>query len=336
MINKNIFSVDVKKNLKDFLNPTSKNTKYYESPPNGKITSFQYGRILLQIHQLFSIFTRLNINLKNKIFLDIGTGNGMIPKLLSSFSDVKECYGIDPFLDKEHQTSWQKHDHSLLFNNIIKIIKKNKSLDFEKYRKFLKYENYTYIPSKIKIKFKKKFHYKFNKLYAHQIKKLNKKFDIIYIKSIEHFNNWEEMFKILNSNLNASGVVIIKHRSFFSYLGAHRYASTGIPWGHVLLSEKEYQKYVKKYHYDRYEQMINFYYNGLTYPRITVNELIKFASYNGFYLKFISNEPPRYYKKLRKILFKNEKIWKIISKNYSNVSAEEVLSGIYHIVLEKI
>ena len=73
----------------------------------------------------------------------------------------------------------------------------------------------------------------------------------MYLKSIEHFNDWNKLFLKLKLNLNAKGVVIFKHRSFFSYLGAHRYASIGSPWCHVILNEKEYLRFIKKFHNDR-------------------------------------------------------------------------------------
>ena len=41
--------------------------------------------------------------------------------------------------------------------------------------------------------------------------------------------------------------MLIKHNSFFSYNGAHRYASTFIPWGHVYLNDKEMIKYSKNF-----------------------------------------------------------------------------------------
>ena len=98
--------------------------------------------------------------------------------------------------------------------------------------------------------------------------------------------------------------MIFKHRSFFSYLGAHRYASIGSPWGHVILKEKEYVIFIKKFHNDRKNDMLNFYYNDLNYPRSTVGNLIKFASKNDFKLKMITYEPPHYNENLQNLVKK--------------------------------
>ena len=136
-------------------------------------------------------------------------------------------------------------------------------------------------------------------------------------------------------SLNKKGIVIFKHRSFFSYLGAHRYASIGLPWGHVILKEKEYKKFVEKFHKNRKDQMIDFYYKGLNYPRSTVGDLMKYATKHNFKLKLITIEPPHYNEKSTKFVKKVNNFWEIAKRNYPNVPSEEILSGMYHIVLEK-
>mgnify|MGYP001158264970 CR=1 FL=1 len=331
----NTFKVDVKNHLVKFLNPTSRGTKYYDVPPDKNITKIQYGRILLQIHQILHLFKSLNVSLINKKFLDIGTGNGMIPKIISLITPIKLAVGIDPFLDKEHKTSWQKHNHLVAQNYILKFIKKN-NLDFHKYSKKLEFENFSLVPSKLKVKLNRKQKYQFFKLSAHSANKINHKFDFVYLKSIEHFNNWERMFKILSKKTKKKSLILFKHRSFFSYLGPHRYSTSGIPWGHVLLKDNDYKKYIKKFHKNRSKEMINFFYNGLSYPRISVNELLILAAKNGFKSKLIINEPPRYLKKILNFSNSIKNFWSIVNKNYPKVSSDEIFSGMYHIVLERV
>ena len=332
---KNRLITNKKKYLLDILNPTAKNTKYYEAPPSGKITDIQIGRIILQVHQIINLVISLGYSFKNKNFLDIGCGNGMIPRLISSFTNLKNSYGIDPFLDGEHQTSWPKHNHYKVFLKITQKFKKKKYLEFEDYSKLLKYENFSLKPEKQKIIFKKNYHYEFKKLSALDLQKLKKKIDIAYLKSIEHFNDWDKLFLKLKKTLNKKGIVIFKHRSFFSYLGAHRYASIGLPWGHVILKENQYKKFIDKFHNHRKDQMINFFYNDLKYPRSTVSELMKYATKHEFKLKLITIEPPHYNEKSTKFIKKIKNFWKIVKKNYPDVPSEEILSGMYHIVLEK-
>ena len=82
--------------------------------------------------------------------------------------------------------------------------------------------------------------------------------------------------------------------------------------------------------------MLDFYYNGLNYPRSTIGDLIRYATKHDFKLKLITIEPPHYGKKSTKFTMDIKNFWEIIKKNYPNVTSEEVLSGMYHIVLEKI
>ena len=63
--------------------------------------------------------------------------------------------------------------------------------------------------------------------------------DLIYMKAIEHVPLWEEMAHEISRSLSDKGILMIKHRPFYSDLGPHRYATTGIPWGHCLLSDEE-------------------------------------------------------------------------------------------------
>ena len=88
--------------------------------------------------------------------------------------------------------------------------------------------------------------------------------------------------KIEGDKATPEGIFIIKHRSFFSYLGAHRYSAVEIPWGHLLLNDKQYEKFVNLHHTDRSHEMINFMQQGLSNPRRSVNDMIKIAIETGF------------------------------------------------------
>lgn len=330
--------INKKKYLLDILNPTSKGSKYYEPKPESEISKIQVGRIILQCHQILSLFKSLNINLKNKRMLDIGTGNGLVPRILLKISDLKEAIGSDPYLDGEHKSSWQKHDHQKaisLLNNILTQTK-NK-LNINVYKKNLKFENFSFFPVPIKIsrKSKKNKKYKFLQVGAHDLKAVKSKFDIIYCKAIEHIDNWEKVMKNINYVSKKKTIVYFKHRSFFSYLGPHRYSSTFIPWGHLLLNDKQIIKYVNKYHKERKKDFLEFYFKGLSYPRTTVNELLTICQKYGFMVKAIQIDKPKYSHKTIDFISNINNFWKVIWKNYPRVSSEEVLSGVYHIVLEK-
>ena len=81
--------------------------------------------------------------------------------------------------------------------------------------------------------------------------------------------------------------------------------------------------------------MINFYYKDLNYPRSPVSDLMKYATKHDFKLRLITIEPPNYNEKSTKFVKKIKNFWEIVKKNHPNVPSEEILSGMYHIVLEK-
>ena len=114
-----------KANLLPFLTPTSKGTDWYNPPPSNKITKAQIGRIILQFHQVGSAIKEFSEHKKIN-FLDIGTGNGLLPFLISKYLNCNTSTGIDPYEDGEHQTSWPLGTKKKLKIEIEKILSKKK------------------------------------------------------------------------------------------------------------------------------------------------------------------------------------------------------------------
>ena len=75
--------------LLPFLSPTSPGTNYWDPPPSGPMTQRQRARAVLQLHQALSMFRRCGVNFRGKKFLDIGTGNGMLPRMMLEFSEIE-------------------------------------------------------------------------------------------------------------------------------------------------------------------------------------------------------------------------------------------------------
>ena len=76
------------------------------------------------------------------------------------------------------------------YNKIIRFIEKNnkKNLKFRSYKRYITEtaESYSFIPGDVIIKKNKKNKPIYKKIDARQISKLNKTFDIIYCKALEH------------------------------------------------------------------------------------------------------------------------------------------------------
>ena len=331
---------DFNKHLFPFLSPTSPGTEYWESQPPGKLTERQIGRICLQVHQLAEKITKTS-NQEMINFLDIGTGNGFIPRLIPYFKDINLSHGCDPFLEGEHQTSFQKHNREDEFERILNFIKstsdENNILSFKSYSEKTNNEHFYGMPTPIKLIFDKKKNtsYKFFQIGAHELKKLENSYNFLYCKAIEHIHDWPKVFENAFHNSSNDAVFYLKHKSFFSYLGAHRYGSTGLPWGHLRMTNIEYENYVDSLLPKRANKMKDFFYNGLSYPRNTIGNMIKIASSKGWKLGSVEFEKSKYIDDLQRILFSEDSlIYKEIKENH-DVSIEELLSGLVHIIFTK-
>ena len=341
LLSKLIEESDFDKYLLPFLSPTSPGTKFFESPPTGKLNNRQFGRICLQTHQLVERLIKLNID-KDITFIDIGTGNGFIPKLLPYFINLKYSHGCDPYLEEGHQTSFQKHNKEKEFEKIIKLIKeasaKTNLLKFNDYSSMIGYEHFASFPLPIPLSIEEnqtKNKYRFFQIGAHNLEQLDCKYNFLYCKAIEHIPDWPKLFEQAYITSSEKAFFYLKHKSFFSYLGAHRYGSTGVPWGHLRLNDNEYNSYVEHVQPERAKMMKNFFYNDLAYPRHTVGEMIKIASSKGWKLSSVEYEKSKNTESFQKFLFTdNCLIYNQIKNNY-DVSIEELLSGLIHLIFTK-
>ena len=326
--------VDDNRYLLPFMLPTSARTQLRDGPPEGDLQDHQKGRILLQTHQFLHLFQEYGISLEGKSLLDVGTGNGMIPRMLLEYSGLESAVGSDPYLDGELPVSWQVHDHDRAFQELKSFIGSccRKRFAFRTYKHLLHYENFSMRPGDVSIKPAGGKKYRFAKVGAHALENLNETFDVIYAKAIEHISNWQGVFQSLRAVSHADTVLYLKHRSFFSYLGAHRRSSIGIPWGQLLLTDGEYSRFVDEYYPDDAARMKSFYFEGLTYPRTTVSDMVRIARDYGFVPIVFICEPTRYINTVVQFIDEVDGFWKMVEENHPGVGADEIFSGIYHVL----
>ena len=337
-----LLPVSEKKYLIPFLTETSKGTKYYDPPPQHRITNAYLADKLIQFHQFIDIFLSLNINLINKSLLDVGTGNGLIPKTLLVTNFMKEVLGTDLYNPYEHESASIPLEVRAE-KKFLKFLKKNIKrglISYSNYKRYIKTtaEGEVFQPQDTHIKninFKKINKYKFKKKGAHELKSLIQKFDIVYCKGIEHIPDWKIVVENFKFVTKKNSYVYLKTRPFFSYLGPHRFATPAIPWGHALLKDSEYKRYVFQFHKNRAKKMINSYYNTLTFPRYTIDELIRFFEKSNFSLVCQKIETPPYIKKI--LQFKNNiKNFDYILKKKGRINNSELASSVQHLVFQKI
>ncbi len=324
--------------LLPYLNPTSPGTDYWDSPPPGAANERQRGRILLQLHQVVDLMRRAGIETKNKRLLDIGTGNGLIPRLMLEFTDLGSAVGIDPFLDGEHKSSWQVHDHDGLYAELVDFVMSEcpGEFDFDRYKRLTGDQHFSIRPAVTPYRQEPEKEFRFAKIGAHDIDELGERFDIFYAKAIDHIPDWDRIFRAVSAASNPDAVFVIKHFSFFSFLGPHRYASTNIPWGHLLLTDDEYRRFAHEFHAHRADQMIEFYFSGLAFPRAPMSRLVRMALDHGFVLQLVVNEPLRNIADFYPLTQAVDDFWPLVTENWPDVSAEELFSGRYHMIFRKI
>lgn len=333
-----VLPVDDAQYLEPFLSPTSKGTHYREALKEADLLDRQKGRILLQVHQILHLFQQFGIDLDGKSLLDIGTGNGLVPCMLLELSALQKAVGSDPFLDGEHQTSWQKHDHNKALQELSDFLQQTckDNLSYSSYQHLTEFEHHTMRPMDICLPIRAaQKDYRFSQVDGAKLEDIGETFDILYCKAIEHISDISGVFRSSAAVANKNAVLYFKHRSFFSYLGPHRYASIGIPWGHLLLSEGDYVRYVKQFHPEQSAQMIEFYFHGLAYPRFTISDMLRRAQEHGWLPVVVLSEPPRYLKQAVAGLEDIPGFWNIVWSHYPHLSVDEVFSGIYHLIFVK-
>lgn len=320
-----------------FLSPTSPGTHYWDPPPPGRILDRQRGRIVLQFHQILHLLAACGVALEGKRLLDIGTGNGMIPRLLLEFSPLAEAVGIDPYLSGEHKTSWQAHDQDEEFRDIRDFVRRESpgALDYDRYRGLTRFEHHAIHPGPVAYGPSRAKTYRFHKIGAHELGSLGETFDLFYVKALDHIPDWDGVFKAAAAAAAPDAHFLIKHFSFFSFLGPHRYATTNIPWGHLLLTDAEYRRFATEFHGHRAAAMTEFYFSGLSYPRTTMSGMLRTAHRHGFTPRLVINEPLRNVADVEPLTERVPDFWPIVRANHADVAFDEMVSGRYHILFRK-
>ena len=112
--------VNEKKYLLPFLTKSAKNTKYYQTPKTNRVKKEYYAEKLLQYHQFIEMFDSIGVNLQDKSFVDIGTGNGIMPKTLLLTNMVRSVFGTDLYVPFEHNSARIPEEDGI-YNKLINL-----------------------------------------------------------------------------------------------------------------------------------------------------------------------------------------------------------------------
>ncbi len=89
-------------------------------------------------------------------------------------------------------------------------------------------------------------------------------FDVLFSNTVlEHVDDINACFNEMKRILKPGGIGFHFYNPFFSYNGGHTSCSTDHPWGHCVLSEAEYLRYLKEKDAANVDISITFYRNDL-------------------------------------------------------------------------
>jgi hypothetical protein len=221
------------------------------------------------------------------------------------FSELESAVGEDLFESGEHTTSWQAHDEDAALREMRDYILRESPevLDYRRYQGLSGYEHHSLRPLPLPYAPQPKKNYRFAKIGAHDLVELGEKFDLFYAKCIDHIPDWDGIFRAIAAVANP---------------------------------DDEYRRFAREHHPERAEQMIDFYFTGLSYPRTPLTRLVRIALGHGFLPQIVINEPLRNLTQLHGLTREVDGFWEILRDNWPEVSSEELFSGRYHMLFERV
>ena len=103
---------------------------------------------------------------------------------------------------------------------------------------------------------------------------------VISWQTLEHITRWEEAFESMYDALRLGGLCYHEYEPFFGWEGGHSLCTLDFPYGHVLLSASDFERYIKRHRPDECEVAVDFYRNGLN--RMTLADLRRCVDRIGF------------------------------------------------------
>lgn len=122
----------------------------------------------------------------------------------------------------------------------------------------------------------------------------SKTFDYIYSSSVlEHIKDLRGAFREMKRILRNDGLLIHAYNPFFTANGGHALGILDSPWGHVLLSSREYDRYLKQLRPHEYDLGADWVQNALN--RVTISQMQGYLVEAGFdIVMWQQNACPKY------------------------------------------
>ena len=148
-------------------------------------------------------------------------------------------------------------------------------------------------------------------------------FDFIYsISCLEHIQKLDKAISEMYRLLNPGGLMMHHLNPIWSENGGHALGTLDSPWLHVVLKEKEFERYLKEIHPFESDIAIPWTKKSLN-RRITINSLQRLLIRNGFTLLHWSETIGN----TENIKFLNKDTLLKIQENYNDVSLADLLAS---------
>ncbi len=157
----------------------------------------------------------------------------------------------------------------------------------------------------------------------------NNSFDIICSwEVLEHLHDTEKAFQAIYNLLKDDGITIHEYNPFFCLNGGHSLCTTDFLWGHTILNENDFTRYLEEFYPEMKDKALSFYKKGLN--RMTIYDLEKQFKNAG--LEIISILPFTKEQHLRMI---DKEIVLQTQKNYPNSSILDLVTPRVIVIAKK-
>lgn len=151
---------------------------------------------------------------------------------------------------------------------------------------------------------------------------------ILSWETLEHLQNPQNAFHEMYRILKPGGFAFHQYNPFFSYNGGHSLCTLDFMWGHVRLSAKDFERYLKQFRKEEYEMAMNFYKENLN--RMTSNKLKAYIKKSGFeQIMFFPQVYFENYFELTELIYKDCKL------NYPTIEVVDLVCPAFYVGLKK-
>ena len=257
--------------------------------------------------------SKLGESLVGKDILEIGCGYGNHAYLMAKYEGTK-VHGIDVDEYTVNQSvdlnMWNPKDLELAHNNVVNIRKECSALFPDKVSKKVTFdtcriEDYA-TPNPHDVIFS---------------------FDVL-----EHLLDLRLAFNQMANSLKKGGIAYHEFNPFFSLTGGHTLCMLDFHYGHCLLSEEDFKRYIQEFRPDEEKIALNFYKKCLN--RATLFDIKNYAKEFGF--EILHLDGVNFFQAPERAVRKELETTILPYVKYPNVTVDDLLWDFTYLIMRKL